>query len=213
MGNLESAENGWMCGGHAGLRLHPDARAGQKEAVTNSLAADTVAVAEKAVTFHELYERYAGDVYRFACWLAGNAEDARDLTSETFVRVWTAEAEPRAETVKAYLFTITRNLHRKQWRRASRQQPMPEDILLVDPAAHPDVATADKEELEQTMAAIGELSENDRMVLLLRAYDGLSYEEIAAITGISPAAAKVKVFRARARLAARLKPDFERIKQ
>jgi len=74
--------------------------------------------------FHELYSRYSDDVYRFAYWLAGNPHDARDITSETFVRAWTAPEEPRTESVKAYLFTIARNLHRKQWRRQSRFEPL-----------------------------------------------------------------------------------------
>jgi RNA polymerase sigma-70 factor, ECF subfamily len=60
----------------------------------------------RQTTFHELYSRYAADVYRFAHWLTGNPDDAKDITSETFVRAWTAPEEPRMETVKAYLFTI-----------------------------------------------------------------------------------------------------------
>jgi Sigma-70 region 2 len=66
----------------------------------------------RQTTFHELYSRYAEDVYRFALWLTGNPDDAKDITSETFVRAWTAPEEPRMETVKAYLFTIARNLVR-----------------------------------------------------------------------------------------------------
>ena len=178
-------------------RQHP-----QERPVTSQPLADNVAVAERAITFHELYERYAPDVYRFAHWLTGSPDDAKDLTSETFVKALTADAEPRAETVKAYLFTIARNLHRKQWRRTSRLGPMPED--MVDPAAHPDVVAADKEELARAMAAIQDLPELDRTVLLLRVYDNMSYEEIAAVTGISVSTAKVKVFRARSRLIERL---------
>lgn len=81
----------------------------------------------------------------------------------------------------------------------------PEDI--VDPGASPDAAAADREELDRTMTAIRALPGLDRTVLLLRADDGMSYEEIASITGISAAAAKVKVFRARSRLAARLQTE------
>jgi RNA polymerase sigma-70 factor (ECF subfamily) len=174
----------------------------QHRCVTFTPIADNVAVGERTITFHDLYERYAADVYRFAHWLTGNPEDARDITSDTFARAWTAEADPNSETVKAYLFTIARNLHRKQWRRTSRFEPFPDDML--DPAAQPDAAAADKEELGRTMVAIQGLPELDRTVLLLRAQDGMSYEEIAGITGISATAAKVRVFRARTRLAAQL---------
>jgi RNA polymerase sigma factor (sigma-70 family) len=208
MGNLELAEQGWPQGGRGEPKPNSGGEPARADFVAAGPVVDTFGAAEKAVTFHELYERYAADVYRFAFWLTANAEDARDITSQTFVNVWIADVEPRAETVKAYLFTIARNLHRKQWRRASRHESIADDMIVIDPAARPDAATADKEELARAMTAIGELPELDRTVLLLRVQDGLPYDEIAAITGISAAAAKVKVFRARARLAARLHPQF-----
>ena len=60
--------------------------------------------------FSTLYQRYARDVYRFAFYLCGNRSDAEDITSETFVRVWTSAGPIRAQTVKGYLLTIARNL-------------------------------------------------------------------------------------------------------
>ena len=60
--------------------------------------------------FHELYTRYARDVHRFALYLSGDAALADDITSETFVRAWNSAAPIREATVKAYLFTIVRNL-------------------------------------------------------------------------------------------------------
>lgn len=53
--------------------------------------------------FHELYERHAPDIYRFAYWLSGNEADANDVTSETFVRAWIGRDQIRTETIKAYL--------------------------------------------------------------------------------------------------------------
>jgi len=156
----------------------------------------------RPTTFHELYSRYAGDVYRFSHWLTGNPHDAQDITSETFVRAWTAPEEPRMETVKAYLFAIARNLHRKQWRRQSRLEVL--DEAMPDPAVRPDEAAANQDEFRRTFEAVHTLPELDRTVLLLRAEQELSYEDIAAVTGLSMAAAKVKVFRARAKLAALL---------
>jgi RNA polymerase sigma-70 factor (ECF subfamily) len=155
-------------------------------------------------TFHELYSRYAEDVYRFAHWLTGNSHDARDITSETFVRVWTAPEEPRMETVKAYLFAIARNLHRKQWRRQSRNVEL--DEAMPDPAASPDEVAVKRDDFRHAMVALQALPEVDRSLLLLRAEGELSYEDIAATTGLSVAAAKVRVFRARAKLAGLLKP-------
>jgi len=164
---------------------------------------DASSMSTRAMTFHELYSRYAGDVYRFAHWLTGNPADAQDITSETFARVWTATEEPRLESVKAYLFTIARNLHRKQWRRRSREQPLDEEAVrhLADPERAPDDAAEFQEEFRLAMEAVQTLPELDRTVLLLRGEQELSYEDIAVATGLSVVAAKVRVFRARAKLA------------
>ena len=159
----------------------------------------------RSTTFHELYSRYANDVYRFAHWLTGNPDEARDITAETFVRVWTATAEPRMDSVKAYLFTIARNLHRKQWRRVSRLDAL--DERMPDPAISPDQAAERNDEFHRTLAAVQKLPEIDRTVLLLRAEQELSYEDIAAATGLSVAAAKVRAFRAREKLTTLLQPD------
>ena len=175
--------------------------------VTFSQRRDRIGMGQSPITFHELYSRYAGDVFRFAHWLSRNPHDAQDITAETFVRAWTAPQEPRLESVKAYLFTIARNLHRKQWRRTSRHEAL--DETMPDPAAAPDEAAANHEEFQQTMAAVHALPEMDRTVLLLRAEEDLSYQDIAAVTGLSVTAAKVKVFRARAKLAALLQSQTE----
>ena len=66
--------------------------------------------------FENLYQRYARDVYRFALYLCGNTAEAEDIASETFVRVWTIRDTLRAASVKAYLFTIARNLHNDAYR-------------------------------------------------------------------------------------------------
>jgi len=166
---------------------------------------DTVSMRVRSTTFHELYARYAEDVYRFALWLSGNPDDAKDITSETFARVWTAPEEPRMDSVKAYLLTIARNLHRKQWRRASRLEALDEG--MPDPAASPDTVAETQDDFRRTLAAVQALPEIDRTVLLLRAEEELSYEDIAAATGLSVTAAKVRVFRARAKLAALLQTD------
>lgn len=186
----------------------PDAADGDRFAssgpVTSAPATETANMKPRVITFHELYVRYAHDVHRFALWLSGNPEEARDITSETFVRAFTGDQEPRLESVRAYLFTIARKLHRKQWRRRARLEPLAED--LPDPATPPDEAAARRDEFEQALAIVQTLPELDRTVLLLRAAEEMSYEDIAAVTGLSVAAAKVRVFRARARLTALLKP-------
>ena len=80
--------------------------------------------------FHDLYESYSQDVYRFALYLSGDPAVADDITSETFVRVWSSPEPIRLATVKGYLLTIARNLwlmERSNWAQKAGQ----EHILAV----------------------------------------------------------------------------------
>ena len=80
--------------------------------------------------------------------------------------------------------------------------------MMADQRPTPDQAMVQNEEYARTIEAMNALPEIDRTVLLLRAEEDLSYQDIAAATGLSIAAVKVKVFRARAKLAALLKPKI-----
>jgi len=150
--------------------------------------------------FEDLYRRYAPDVLRFALYLSGDRAEAEDIASETFVRVWTMRDDIRLPTVKAYLFTIVRNLHRQGWRRRARRSSL--DDALTDSSPGPHAQTESRVALAQVLAALQELPEADRAAVLMRAQDGMTYEEIATALGLSLAAVKVKVHRARLRLAA-----------
>lgn len=149
--------------------------------------------------FERLYEAYARDVYRFALYLSGSHAQAEDIASETFVRVWTIRDTIRTASVKAYLFTIARNLHADGRRRDARHVELPERLL--DSAPGPEAEAQSREELAAVLVALQELPEVDRAALLMRAQDGLAYEEIATALALSLPAAKVKVHRARLRLA------------
>lgn len=149
--------------------------------------------------FEALYESYARDLYRFALYLSGGSARAEDIASETFVRVWTSRDTIGAASVKAYLFTIARNLHADGRRREARQVELPEG--LADAAPGPEALAGVRQELRAVLAALQHLPELDRAALLMRAQDGIPYEEIATALGLSLPAVKVKVHRARLRLA------------
>ncbi len=150
--------------------------------------------------FHELYERYAPDVYRFALWLSGNPAEADDIASETFVRAWTSSSKIRTETVKAYLFTIARNLFLQQQRQKKRQVGLEHAMseMLTGPAE----LIEGRLTLSAVLRQLQDLPEIDRAALILRVQHELPYAEIARILGISLASAKVKVHRARLNLTA-----------
>jgi DNA-directed RNA polymerase specialized sigma24 family protein len=73
------------------------------------------------LNFQDLYESYATEVYRFALWFAGDSREAEDVTAETFVRAWAHNSAIRTETLKAYLFTIARNVYLERQRKSRRQ--------------------------------------------------------------------------------------------
>lgn len=149
--------------------------------------------------FDALYKKYAPDVYHFALYLSGERGDAEDITSETFVRVWATSEPIRVATVKGYLFTIARNLFLQGLRKKSRRVALDDD--LRDPQASPYTQAEQKAELRAVLAELQKLPEIDRAALLMRAFDEMPYEEIAQALGISLAAVKVKIHRARLAIA------------
>ena len=148
--------------------------------------------------FESLYKSYAPQVRRFVLFLCGDAALADDITSETFVRAWIGQGKIREATVKAYLFTIARNLYRDNLRRNRRNTELEDSI----PDESPGLAnrTEHKAELAVVMKALQELPEIDRAVLLMRAQEEMPYEEIAQALELPVTTIKVKVHRARLKL-------------
>jgi len=150
------------------------------------------------INFHELYNTYAKDVYRFVYWLSGNTQDAEDITSETFMRAWTNKNTLKFKTIKAYLITIARNLYLQKIRNKSVFIEVDENIHDNNPGS--DRITESKIDLQKTFIAMKNLSEIDRTILIMHAQQNMTYSEISLTTGISIPAIKVKVFRARLKL-------------
>ena len=145
-----------------------------------------------------LYERHASSVYRFALSLSGNRAMAEDITSETFVRVWSARDRVDLATVIGYLMTIARHLYLEQVRGDQRRLVL--DFDWADATPGPHTLAEGRAELDAVLTDLQTLAEPDRAALLMRVQDQ-TYEEIAAALRISVGAAKVKVHRARRKLA------------
>ncbi len=150
------------------------------------------------IDFSELYRTYAGDVHRFALFLSGDPALADDILSETFIRLWHARDRVDLTTVKGYLLAIARNLLLADRRHARRMTAL--DERAQDPRPDPERRAHAHLELQAVLAALQTLPEIDRAAVLLRAEEGMSYDEVAAALGISPVAARVKVHRARLKL-------------
>ena len=151
------------------------------------------------IDFDSLYALHSGAVFRFALSLSGNRTMAEDITSETFIRVWTARERVDLATVAGYLMTIARRLYLEQVRGDRRREMLDRD--WEDATLGPHALVEGRAELDAVLADLQTLAEPDRAALLMRAQEQMSYEEIAAALGISPGAAKVKVHRARRKVA------------
>jgi len=152
------------------------------------------------LNFQDLYESYASEVYRFAFWLAGERSEAEDITAETFIRAWVNNSSIRTETLKAYLFTIARNVFLQRRRKRKRQVAL-EDVY-PDPAPEPHERVESRLELLRVQKVLQALPEIDRAAFTLRVQHELPYAEIARVLELSLAVAKVKVHRVRKKLLA-----------
>ena len=150
------------------------------------------------LTFQDIYDLYSDDIYRFAFSLAGDRHEAEDITSDTFVRAWVHRNGIRTETLKAYLFTIARNLFLEQRRKRKPQELL--DDLHTDSSPTPDKVAASRVELRRVQKVLQEFPEADRTAFVLRVYHDLPYAEIARVLQISLSAAKVKIHRVRKKL-------------
>ena len=148
--------------------------------------------------FQDLYDTYASDVYRFALWLAGDSFEAQDITSETFIRAWARNGHIRTATLKAYLFTITRNLYLESLRKSPQQVPLQD--VYPDSSPDPEQLLAMQSDVLDVRRYLHSLPEIDRAAFIMRVQHEIPYAEIARSLEISIAAAKVKVHRIRKKL-------------
>ncbi len=147
------------------------------------------------LSFEELYIAYSPDVYRFANWLSGNSKDAEDITSETFVRAWVNFSKIQTETLKAYLFTIARNLYLESLRKSRNHVELSE--THTDPSPRLEKTFEHQSELDQVRKILQTLPEVDRSAFVLRVQYDLPYAEIGRVLQLSENAVKIKVHRVR----------------
>lgn len=163
----------------------------------------------------ELYRRYQGPVFGYAFRYLGNAETARDMLQETFLRVHRSRHQYRPSSrFSSWLFRIVRNLCIDEKRRYWNRQVMAEsEMLSPDREGQSDVlesfaaeGTSSADELEEREVsrrireAIDQLSDEQKEVTLLSKYQGLTYREIGEILGISTESVKQRAYRAHMRL-------------
>src|SRR5947208_7002216 len=163
--------------------------------------------------FEQLVERHQALVAGTVARMLGSNSDVEDLAQQVFIRVWKSARRyvPQAKFT-TWLLKITRNLVFNELRRAKRHAHLPlqpeagaEDPPLKDEANLAPDASLLEGELQRTIeGAILQLPETQRMALVLRRYEQLSYEQIAEVLDLSVPAVKSVLFRARTELRSRL---------
>jgi len=169
--------------------------------------------------FEQLVERHQSLVAGTVARMLGSNSDVEDIAQQVFIRVWKSAGRYVARAkFTTWLLKITRNLVFNEMRRAKRHPHLPvqidpeaEEIQLKDETASTPDVTLLQTELQQAIEkAITLLPETQRMALVLRRYEELSYDEIADVLDLSVPAVKSLLFRARTELRARLKDYLER---
>ncbi len=141
----------------------------------------------------QLYSIYQPMVYTLCFRLLGNADDAEDAMQAAFVCAFRGLSRFRGESsVKTWLYRIAVNESMSLLRKR-KNAPLPLDELLEIPGGAPDCS-----EDIAVRAALAQVKPDHRAVLILRFWEDLSYEEIAAALGISLAAARMRLKRAKA---------------
>ena len=155
--------------------------------------------------FDELVRRTYVDTYTLALRLTGHEEDARDVVQEAYLRAWKGLRRFRGDAqFSTWLYRITANTAYTALSRRHRHRTVGleqvADTIDARPEASPDVVAESGAGLDQLADALQQLPDTLRAVVVLKDVYGLSHEAIAEETGISVAAAKVRLHRGRKRL-------------
>ena len=154
---------------------------------------------------HALYTKYAEQLYRLALRLTGNAQDASDVTQEAFIQAFRSmrSFDGRA-SIGTWLYRIATNealqfFRRRRTEARHIEQYAERQTFTSDPVqAQPN---------EGVQAALAKLSEQHRIILVLKYQQGLKYDEIAAVMEIAPGTVASRMNRARAELKAILRNE------
>lgn len=183
-------------------------RGGQQNTGNDALLAN--AARRDPAAFAALYRRYVTSIYRYLYSRVGNAPDAEDLTTQTFVAA--LEALPgyhERGTFAAWLFTIARNKAADHHRRQHPQLPLDEALDSPAHSENPLARMICREALQRLSTLVVGLEEDKQELLRLRFAGGLTYPEIARVVGRSEAAVKMTVHRLLRRLEAEWEEDHE----
>lgn len=145
--------------------------------------------------YNRCVKEHADGVYRFILKNLRNKEDARDVVQSAFEKMWSGRATIDNTRCKSYLFTVAYHQmidHIRKGKMVVVKEEMMEENVVYNRQNH-----QTKKILE---SALSRLNETQRSLVLLKDYEGYSYEEIGEITGLNSSQVKVYLHRARIQL-------------
>jgi len=171
--------------------------------------------------FEILVNRHQASILNLVYRFIGDRTQAKDLAQEVFIKVWQSaqEYEPKAKFT-TWIYRITANLcfnelksaRRKKWFSLNWSDEHGEHALeeiLADSAPSAEDVLLEKERSRRISDALQSLPQNQRMAMILKRYDNLSYQEIAQIIGCSVSAVESLLVRAKRTLQEKIK-NFEK---
>jgi RNA polymerase sigma factor (sigma-70 family) len=157
---------------------------------------------ERQARFERLYDQASLQVLGYALRRADSPEDAADVVSETFMIAWRRLDEvPAGDEARLWLYGVARrvlaNQRRGQQRRERLNARLRDEVAVVSARAEAERPAPNS----AVMAALSRLDEADRELITLVAWEGLDRDQIATMLGCSRATIRVRLHRARRRLA------------
>lgn len=164
-------------------------------------------VSGHSLSFDALYRRIQPQLVRYLDRLTGDADAAEDIAQEAFIRLLRQPELPENEA-RLWLFTVATNLVRDRGRMASRRRRLLADGPVPRPSSpdRPDEALERGEDVQRVRAALDQLNERDRQMLLMR-QEGFQYSEIATAVQVAPGSVGTLIARALKRFATAYGPD------
>ena len=142
--------------------------------------------------YNDCVDNFADGVYRFIVKNIRHTEDAQDIVQSAFEKLWVNRAQVLPEKAKSYLFTVAYHQMIDHIRK-SNKMPLSDEASIP----HQPINQAQTELKELLMRAVNELNPTQKSLVLLKDYEGYSYQEIAEIMNLSDSQVKVYLHRAR----------------
>ncbi|HTX86642.1 MAG TPA: RNA polymerase sigma factor [Candidatus Nanoarchaeia archaeon] len=155
--------------------------------------------------FIEAYDLYSEDIYRFVFFKVGSAEDAKDLTSAAFLKVWNyvqSQGLDESKSLRAFIYKTARNLIVDHYRRLRENEGRLDDNaaglreIISDEKQNLALQSEILSDMELVKEKMKELKDEYREMILMRFIDELSFAEIADVTGKTAGSVRIQTYRA-----------------